>query len=70
MITLADIKEDILKKHLSKFIYNDRNYSLYRIQRQGEIMYNLIDEDFNGLNKLKRFDSISKALNSIGFKED
>lgn len=70
MITLVDIKEDIFKKHLSKFIYNNRKYSLYKIIRQGEVMYNLIDEELNSLNKLKRFDSIDKALNSIGFKED
>ena len=70
MITLADIKEDIIKKYLSKFVYNNRRYSLYRIMREGNVCYNFIDEDSKELIKLKRFNSIDKALESIGFKEE
>lgn len=70
---LEDIYEDIRKKKLSRFNWNNRSYSLYEVLKHGtidEYYINLVDEDSEDGLKLKKFDDINKALDSIGFKEE
>lgn len=70
---LEDIYEDIRKKKLSRFNWNNRNYSLYEVLKHGtidEYYFNLVDENLEVGLKLKKFDDINKALDSIGFKEE
>ncbi|MGL5753653.1 MAG: hypothetical protein ACRCXT_24120 [Paraclostridium sp.] len=70
---LEDIMQDIYQKKVSKFVYNNNNYSLYEVLKHGtidEYYYNLVDEDSTSCFKLKKFNSVKEALDSIGFKEE
>ena len=69
---LEDIKQDILKKSISKFTYEGRRWEIYETLYIGSLTpsYNLIDVESTKLNKLKRFESLSEALNFINFKEE
>lgn len=69
---LEDIKQDILRKSISKFVYEGRRWEIYETLYIGALnpSYNLIDVESTKLNKLKRFDSLSEALDFINFKEE
>lgn len=70
---LEDIMQDMYQKKVSKFTYNSNNYSLYEVLKHGtidEYYYNLVDEDSTQGIKLKKFNSIKEALDSIDFKEE
>ncbi|MGL5713588.1 MAG: hypothetical protein ACRCX2_11265, partial [Paraclostridium sp.] len=58
---------------VSRFTYNNNNYSLYEVLKHGtidEYYYNLVDEDSTQGIKLKKFNSVKEALDSIDFKEE
>lgn len=66
MVYLEEIKTSMDKKWVSKFIFKGINYSIYKVKNG----YNLIDEDSTKFMKIKKFDTLSDALESIDFKEE
>lgn len=68
-----DIKQDILKKAVSKFTFDGKKWEIYETIYRGNITpsYNLIDvEEPKISKKLKRFNSLSEALDFINFREE
>ncbi len=70
---LADIIDNITNKGISKFTFNGKRWEIYETLYRGHMTpsYNLVDVEETKLsNKLKRFESLSEALEYINFKED
>lgn len=62
------ILNDIQEKLTSHFQYNNRNYSIYKMN---EIKYNLVDEDEPKIRKrLKKFQSISDIFDHLEIEDN
>lgn len=61
------ILSDINKKLISHFNYNNRNYSIYKLN---EITYNFVDEDEEKIKKrLKKFKSLNEIFEYLDIKD-
>ena len=61
------ILHDIKQKLISHFEYNDRNYSIYKLN---ELSYNLVDEDEIKVRKrLTKFNSLNEIFCYLKIEE-
>lgn len=61
------ILHDIKTKLVSRFIHNDRNYSIYKVNDKS---YNLVDEDETKIKKrLIKFNSINEIFCFLKIEE-
>lgn len=62
------ILNDIQEKLTSHFQYNNRNYSIYKMN---EIKYNLVDEDEPKIRKrLIKFNSLNDIFDHLNIQEE
>lgn len=61
------IMHDIKTKLVSRFVYNDRNYSIYKINEKS---YNLVSEDETKIKKrFMKFNSMSEIFSFLKIEE-
>lgn len=59
---------DIKQKLISHFQYNNRNYSIYKLN---ELSYNLVDEDEPKIRKrLKKFKSMNDIFDYLNIEDN